>query len=269
VSIIIEAGAVVLFVAFVLSVKKEINKNKKPNEKIDLVNASTLAIYFNITAQEVNHIFEELKWAIKENKWWIATELGISKGGVQKYNVKNKQKYILWKNSIKANYEFIEKVRLLKEKKEIEKKEKQSIVQEHELYQTKKLSEKEKKEKGDMYETYVANFFREQGYYVWEHGKEKGVKDSSIDLLVKKERCIYFVQCKHWESWKIDHKEVKATRTDIRDYIQNNSEIKFIIKDYKTKILYVTSKYCLTAGAKKYIEENENILEYQVVKIKN
>ncbi len=120
-------------------------------------------------------------------------------------------------------------------------------------------------EKGKNYEEYIANYFRENGYYVWEHGKEKGMKDSSIDLIIKRENYIYFVQCKNWEKWKIDHKEVKATRTDVREYLKDNGEFYNLVKNYKQKILYVTSKDCLTAGAYTYIEENKEILEYQVI----
>lgn len=269
-----EAIILIIFVAVIVAITKKNKigkkdmiykkfKQMKENKKMDTtnkptyMNATDIATYFDISARELNKIFEELKWAKKEDKWWITTELGISKGAEQKYNTRNKQKYIVWDSSIKKNYEIIQKIREIKSDKEI------GIIKE----KPKNLSNKEKKEKGDLYEKYVADYFREQGYYVWEHGKEKGVKDSSIDLLVKKERIIYFIQCKHWESWKIDHKEVKATRTDIRDYIQKNSEIKFIVQDYTTKILYVTSKYCLTPGAKKYIEENEEILEYQVIEM--
>ncbi len=129
----------------------------------------------------------------------------------------------------------------------------------------KRMTDAEKKEKGDEYEKYIADFFRKNGYYVWEHGKEKGMQDSSIDLIIKREEYIYFVQCKNWERWKIDHKEVKATRTDVRDYLKSNEEFYNMIKNYKQKILYVTSKNCLTAGAYTYIEENKEILEYKVI----
>jgi hypothetical protein len=246
---------------------------KAIKNKPTYMNATEIAKHFDISAQELNKIFEELNWAKKEERWWIATKIGISKGAEQKYNPRNKQKYIVWDNSIKKNYEIIQKVRDLKSDHEIGITPKRRIIQEPGIIREvgevpkryKKLTNKEKKEKGDLYEEYVASFFRDMGYYVWEHGKEKGMKDQSIDLFVKKERTIYFIQCKNWESWKIDHKEVKATRTDIRDFIVKNSELKFIVQDYQTKILYVTSKYCLTPGAKKYIEENEEILEYQVI----
>lgn len=124
-----------------------------------------------------------------------------------------------------------------------------------------------KKEKGDKYETYVANFFREQGYFVWEHGKEKGVKDSGVDLFIKKENKIYFVQCKDWEKWKLNHNTVQAIQTKIRNFLKQEDGIRKLSNGYTQKILYVTSKKCLTAGAYKYIEENNDILEYQVIPI--
>ena len=126
-----------------------------------------------------------------------------------------------------------------------------------------------KKEKGDIYERYIANFFKKQGYSVWEHGKEKGKEDKSIDLFIKKENFIYFVQCKNWETWKINHKEVKATRTDVREYLKENKDFWNLIKNYNMKILYITPKECLTKGAYTYIKENSNVVEYQVIPIEN
>lgn len=132
----------------------------------------------------------------------------------------------------------------------------------------KKLTNEEKKEKGDRYEKHVANVLREQGYYVWEHGKEKEFKDSGVDLLVKKNEYIYFVQCKDWENWKLDHNAVQAIQTKIRNFLKKEDGIrKLINNEYKQKILYITSKKCLTAGAYRYIEENSEILEYQVIPI--
>ena len=140
------------------------------------------------------------------------------------------------------------------------------------LYTKKKkptMTKQEKKAKGDLYEEYIAKFFREKGYYVWEHGKEKGVQDSSIDLIAKNEQNVYFIQCKNWETWKINHKEIKATRTDIREYLKNNKMFWGLIKNYEYKLLYISPKNCLTKGAYQYIKENNDIIEYQVIPIKN
>ena len=128
-----------------------------------------------------------------------------------------------------------------------------------------KMSSQQKKKKGDEYETYVANYFKQQGWTVWEHGKEKGVKDSSIDLIIKKDNFIYFVQCKNWETWKINDKNVKATRTDVRDYLKKNKDFWNLIKGYQMKILYVSPKNSLTKGAYRYIKENQDIIEYKVI----
>jgi len=132
---------------------------------------------------------------------------------------------------------------------------------------TKKMTYKEKVEKGKRYETYIANYFKEQGYYVWEHGKEKGKKDKSIDLFVRKENHAYFIQCKDWARWKIKDKEIKATRTDVREYLKENKEFWKLIKEKDIKILYVTSKECLTKGAYRYIQENKEIIELEVIPI--
>jgi len=211
-----------------------------------ITNTTKIAEHFNISARELNKIFEELEWIYKKDRWWLATELGEKQGAKEYYDVKRKTKYIKWDSNVKNNNELINKIS-----------KKQKIKQ--------KITNKEKKEKGDIYEEYIANFFREQGYVVWEHGKEKGVQDSSIDLIIKKEQYIFFVQCKNWDKWKINHKEVKATRTDVREYLKKNQVLWNLIKDYKTKILYITPKECLTKGAYTYIKENNDIVEYQII----
>ncbi|MCW8895184.1 MAG: restriction endonuclease [Sulfurimonas sp.] len=239
---------------------KKDNDNNSTSQSV-----SDIAIYFNISSKNLNTILEKLQWQEKSGKWTIPTKKGIEQGAEEKYNARTKQKYIMWDIQIKYNKEVLNEVKKIKEN--IDTKDKATNQYDTIKKATNKMTNKEKKEKGDNYEEYIANFFKKNGYYVWEHGKEKGVKDNSIDLLIKKENYIYFVQCKNWEKWKINHKEVKATRTDIREYLQKNKEFFNIIKSYEQKILYVTSKECLTAGAYKYIEENNEILEYKVIPV--
>ena len=217
----------------------------------NLISTAQLAKYFNIKTKDLTKILIDLDWIEQEGKWSILLRAGEQNGGKQEYNAKIKQKYILWDENIKNNYEL--KTEVTKLQKIIESK------------KPKKMTKQEKLEKGAIYEAYVAEFFRQQGYYVWEHGKEKGVKDSNIDLFVKKDRDIYFIQCKNWATWKINHNTVKATRTDVREYLKTNKEFFKIIKDYKLKILYVVSKECLTKSAYTYIEENKDIVDYQVI----
>jgi len=52
---------------------------------------------------------------------------------------------------------------------------------------------------------------------------------------------------------------------DVINYKKANPLLNELIKDCQTKILYVTSKECLTKGAYTYIKNNEEILEYQVI----
>lgn len=245
------------------AINKEIEKHQKAEmkklESTELKTSTEIAKHFDISKNDLEAIFIKLGWIEQKGAWQTATEKGLKNGAEQKYNARTKQKYVMWNEEVKRKYEIIEAAGDIKNKTD-----KKETVQE-EITVKKRMTKAEKKEKGDEYERYIANYFRENGYIVWEHGKEKGVQDSSIDLIIKKEEYFYFVQCKNWENWKIDHKEVKATRTDVREYLEKNESFNNLVKNYKRKILYVTSKNCLTAGAYTYIEENKEILEYQVI----
>lgn len=248
------------------------NKNKKNNYTMNNVNsnkgnlyntihkneqtyqnATEIATHFNISAIELNNIFQLLKWAYKENKWWIVTELGESKGARQEYDQKSKLKYIKWNTKIKNDLELINVIK---------------TFQATEAIQT-KMTNEEKKEKGDKYEAYVAEHYRKQGYTVWEHGKEKGDKDGGIDLLVKKGKEALFVQCKDWKNYKINDKIVKATQTDVRNYMLENPVLTNLLNECEKRIMYVTSRECLTKGAYTYIENNSHIIGYEVIPTPN
>ena len=218
---------------------------KYPYVESEMLSMAKVAKYFQIETDKLVQLLIKLEWIEKQNRWIVLLAPGEAVAGIQKYNMKTKTKYIMWHHTIQNNPVLIETIKNFKS-----------------TY--KKLS---KKEKGDRYEAYVAKYFREQGCYVWEHGKEKGVKDSNIDLFVKKDKYIYFIQCKDWATWKIDHNKVKATRMDVREYLETNQEFWKLIKNYDLKILYVTSKECLTPGAYKYIQEHKDIVDYQVIPI--
>jgi len=217
--------------------------------KKELISIAQLAKQTSIQKQAIEDYLLEKNLIEKKGKWTIPTHIGKKQGIEERYNAKTKMKYVLFPQDFKIDM--------------------QNTIQKQQEKEKNKTSYQEKIKKGEEYEAFIAKFFKEQGWVVWEHGKEKGKKDSSIDLVIKKNKHIYFVQCKNWESWKINHKEVKATRTDIRDYLEKNQFLRDIIKNYKMKILYVTSKECLTKGAYKYIEENQDILEYKVIPMKD
>ncbi len=244
--------------------EQKIYQKYRNQDKGRRMNVTNIAKHFDISARELNKIFEELGWIYKKDRWWLATELGKEKGAHEYYDIKRKTKYIKWKPDIKNNMQLINRIHNIESNQESST-EKTSPQQETK----KRTTYAEKKAKGDEYEKYIAEHFRKQDYYVWEHGKEKGVKDSSIDLIIKKEENIYFVQCKNWENWKINHKEIKATRTDVREYLKKENFLWNLIKNYKSKILYVTPKECLSKSAYTYIQENNDIVEYQVIPIIN
>jgi len=239
------------------------------NKKNTTITIKAIGEHFNKSSREINKILNELNWIEKKDRWWVLTLTGENKGGKELYNPKNKTKYTVWNEKILHNTELINRIYDAEKTNNFKEKDTNSKQAQgyNNLYKKtkQKMTKQEKEKKGAEYEEYIANFFREKGYYVWEHGKEKGVKDKNIDLFIKKDKYIYFVQCKNWETWKVDHHKIKATRMDIIDYLDKDKRLKEMINNYNWKILYITSKECLTKGAYKYIQENKDIIEYQVI----
>ncbi len=120
--------------------------------------------------------------------------------------------------------------------------------------------------KGAIYEAYVAEIYRQRGYDVEERGKALGKKDGGIDLIATKEDEVIFIQCKNWKEngkWKIKQKDIKAFRSDIRDFLINNPEYK---KDYMIG-RYVISGNILHKGAYIYIKQNNHILDFEIIRM--
>lgn len=205
-----------------------------------------IAKEFKIEASELNTIFSHLKWAYKEDRWWLATELGIQKGAKQFYDTKSKTKYLKWNPSIKKEFELINAIKNFKE--------------------AQKVKATTPKEKGNRYEEFIAQHYRGLGYFVWEHGKEKGRKDQGIDLIVKKNKEIIFIQCKNWKEntrFQIDHKEVKASRTEARAFMKENP----LFIGYQMKFRYTLSGDFIHPSAIKYIEETKGLFDYEILRM--
>ena len=131
----------------------------------------------------------------------------------------------------------------------------------------KKYKYKKNIEKGKEYEEYISNIYRNKGYTVWEHGKEKGYKDLGIDVIAKKENQIILIQCKNWNEnhrYKIRTKDIKAFRTDGRDFIETYPQF----RKYNLELIFMLSGNFIDNGAKKYIAEiqkkNKKVY-YQVI----
>jgi Holliday junction resolvase-like predicted endonuclease len=94
--------------------------------------------------------------------------------------------------------------------------------------------QKEKKEKGALYEAFVAEHYRSLGYEVIEHGKIHGKKDGGIDLIAKNVEEVIMIQCKNWKQgtkYTINHAMISAFVGNVAMFIAKNTEYeKYIIK---------------------------------------
>ena len=206
------------------------------------------------------------------NIWIIISILGFGTAFYILYIVKTDLPKLLKakKDEWEAEAKRREHILALKEKEnikitEVAKKEQQQQQQGRQKKQ--KSFNQTNYEKGKEYEAYVADFFRQQNYTVWEHGKEKDVKDYNIDLFIMNKKEAFFVQCKNYQSKNstVNHNMVKATRADIREYLTINTEFRKLIKNRTKKILYVIPRECLEPGAWRYIKEHNDIMEYRVI----
>ena len=128
-----------------------------------------------------------------------------------------------------------------------------------------KKTYQDKKTRGDEYEEYIAEHYRKLGCHVIEHGKEKGVKDGGIDLIVKLGNELILIQCKDWNenySHKIDHKDIKVLRTDANDFLEKNP----IYKNCEIKLRYTLSGNFLHKSAEKYMAECKEDISYEIIK---
>jgi len=213
----------------------------KSNNHDEYINVTELSKHFQITPAQLNNIFQKLNWSIKEQRWIIATKAGIKNGAKECYDSRNKVKYLRWNKSTKNDVQLIRAVN-----------------------EFKTIKPKSNKEKGEEYEQFIAKYYTEKGYTVWEHGKEKGRLDQGIDLIVKKNKEIIFIQCKNWQEntrFKIDHVRIKASRAEARQFMLNNP----LFKGYENKFRYTISNDCMHPSAVKYIEETNGLFDYEII----
>lgn len=230
----------------------------KKKKEIKYIKVSEIALHFQITARKLNEILELLRWAKKEDIHWIATEQGKKNGAEQtKYR---KTKYIHWDSEIKNNHELINAIKGFQNTK--------PITSDKQVNINERMTNKKKKEKGDLYEDFISNHFRTQGYTIAEHGKDNGVKDHGIDIIAKKGRDVLFIQCKNWSaasSRKVKSDDMKIARQNIQDYKEKNP----LYEMYNMKILYVISENVLHGSAYHYVQENSEIMEFRIIPIIN
>jgi len=123
---------------------------------------------------------------------------------------------------------------------------------------------RDNKFRGDSYEAFIAQHYRDLGCRVIENGKEQGLKDGGIDIIAKMGNELYLIQCKDWNvnhSYKITHKDIKVLLTDANDFLAENPDL----KSYDIKLRYTLSGDFLHSSAKKYIEECNGDVSYEII----
>ena len=214
--------------------------------KISKLTISQFAKKFKEPSATIKQILINIGYIKIQGKWTIATETGKRAGIEEIYNGKDKIKYILIPENLYKNKEFEKEYLKLKK--------------------LKRLNDEEKIEKGLKYEKQVEEFFNKQGYKVYNHSEAKGIKDSGIDLMMIKKGWFLFIQCKNWETKEITHKEIKVTRMDVIDYLEENKSLKNLLEATgKHKIIYITSKDNLHPSAKFYLKKHSDKIEHIVI----
>lgn len=122
----------------------------------------------------------------------------------------------------------------------------------------------EKKTRAALYTDYIADHYRELGYSVTEQRKENNVENNGIDLIVKKDDEVIFIQCKEWNKnnlHKIGDKEIKILRIDTYDFLEQNPTF----KTYKIKMRYILSENFIDTSAITYIDKCKDDISYEVI----
>lgn len=142
-------------------------------------------------------------------------------------------------------------------------KQKNETIHENEII--KKSSYQINKEKGDMYEKYIADYYRKQGYTISEHGQDNGRKDKGIDIIAKKEKEIILIQCKNWnENNKLKHSEIKEIRMNMIDFLSKHEMYDNL---YKVTKKIITPYYILDRSSEHYLKEINYDIKYKVIPI--
>lgn len=198
------------------------------------LSAAQIAQHFNIEATKLNKIFQNLKWIEKEyDIWWISTVLGKKNGAVDQINENDRVKYVHWNKEVLLNQDL-------------------NLAIEEYIHTYK--SDK-------AYKNFIANYYLKEGYTVWNHTEDKGLKDRDINYVVKKHRDIMLISCRgHAVDITLD--EVKNFEKQKNAFILENP----IFSYYNIKLIYNMAGFYLTEDAFWYLKENKNLFDFQILK---
>ncbi|WP_298690503.1 restriction endonuclease [uncultured Sulfuricurvum sp.] len=122
--------------------------------------------------------------------------------------------------------------------------------------------QKEKEEKGRLYELKVGEHFENEGYAVEYRGISLGKRDGGIDLIARKEAEVILIQCKNWKgNIKIKQADIRKFYGDCSKYIEDN----LLSRDEVQYRYIIPSKSLLDYQAERFFIENHTRIRYVVI----
>lgn len=119
--------------------------------------------------------------------------------------------------------------------------------------------QKEKEEKGRLYELRVGEHFENEGYEVEYRGISLGKRDGGIDLIARKEAEIILIQCKNWKgNIKIKQADIRKFYGDCSKYIEDN----LLSRDEVQYRYIIPSRGLLDYQAERFFIENHTRIRY-------
>ena len=110
---------------------------------------------------------------------------------------------------------------------------------------------KRNKQKGDEYEFFVANLYKDDGYKIYMNGYNKGFKDEGIDIIAHKGNEALLIQCKNWKN-PPKQRDLKVFIADCDLYIQKNQKY---LKNKKIRKIFATSCPQMDGGVGIYLQK--------------
>ena len=235
----------------------------------------------SITLYAITKLFEK---KVKEQNKYIKSLKNVNKKLISESdeNEEAEKLYQEFMNN-KDNHtmdEFLEKKDIEDRKKQDlkNKKEEIKIKQENEYFSKlkserenkkkikRKMTNQEKKDKGDRYEIFLEQYFLELGYKVDPRGQRLGKKDGGIDLIIKKDNIYTLIQCKNnAPTTPVSQRTARMFNGDCMQFIKNNSK-KF--NEQNTKFLFIIPyEQSLNKVTKEYFLDNNNKCKYEIIEI--
>jgi len=194
------------------------------------ISTTQISKYFDIEIKKLNQIFLELRWLKRKYfLWLVTTELGKEKGAVKEH------REIQWSREILGDRELILAIKDAKN---------DSI----EIDPT-------------AYKIQVYTKYQNEGYTLWDYSKEKGEYDRNIHFVAKKDKDVLLIHCKVDEE-DVSLDEVLSFRENKQAFISENP----VFAIYNIRIKYIMSSFSLTEEAFAYLQKNNDLISYELLK---